>query len=68
MSTITGHFTMLKMVTAVPSTPKILPTSEASGPLTTMAMALTATSRRRTSVIPTCSGRSFQNGRPSSVS
>ncbi len=65
--TITGHLARSQTVTAVPSRPNSSPTRSASGPVTTTAIALTATSRIRNSDIASCNGRSFQNGRPSSI-
>ena len=55
----TGHLAMFQIVTAVPPSPICFPIASASGPETTSAM---RTSAR------TCSGRSFQNGRPSGFS
>ena len=68
VTTITGHLAMSQIVTAVLPSPNSFPTCSASGPLTTTAIALRATSRMRSSVIASCKGRSFQNGLPSSTS
>jgi len=59
---------MLKIVTAVPPSPTALPTDFASGPEITSESATIAVSRTIASVTRICSGRSFQNGRPSSTS
>ena len=60
---------MSQTVTAVSPAPITSPTSSASGPADDDAREpIAASSRISTSVIPICSGRSFQNGRPSSIS
>jgi hypothetical protein len=45
-----------------------LPTALASGPLTTSAMRITASSSTMVIVTRICSGRNFQKGRPSCTS
>ena len=67
-NTMTGHLARFQTVTAVPWMPNSFPTCSASGPLTTTAIELTATSRSSTRVITICRGLSFQKGRPSSIS
>jgi hypothetical protein len=67
-TTSTGHLAMSQIVTAVEPTPTSLPTCSASPPVTTTAIAETASRTTITSVMRTCCGRSFQNGRPSPTS
>ena len=67
-SASTGHFAMSQTATAVLPRPTTSPTVSASGPVTTTATAHSASSRTMTIVMPSCSGRTFQNGRPSGIS
>jgi hypothetical protein len=53
---------------AVEPSPIWSPIAVASGPLTTSPISRPARSTSMTSVTITCSGRSFQNGRPSGFS
>ena len=64
----TGHLAMFQTVTAVLPRPMALPTACASGPVTTRESATSATSTTAIRVMTICSGRSFQNGRPSPIS
>ena len=68
IATSTGHLAMLQTVTRVSLSPIALPMALASGPLTTSATATTAMRMTAISVMRICSGRSFQNGRPSPIS
>ena len=61
----TGHLAIFQMVTAVEPKPISLPMASASGPVTTSAIRTRAKSIVIPRVTSTCSGRSFQNGRPS---
>ena len=63
-----GHFAMLKTVCAVEPIPSGPATAETTGPVRTSPSSTAASSRIITSVTSSCSGRSFQNGRPSGVS
>ena len=67
-STSTGHLAMSQAVTAASPRPITLPTCSASGPVRTTATAPIETRMIITSVIAIWTGRSFQNGRPSSTS
>ena len=67
-STITGHLRMLKSVTASLPIPISSPTARAIGPVITIPIATSVISSTTSRVIATCSGRSFQNGRPSLTS
>ena len=64
----TGHLAMLHTVTAVDSSPIARPTASAAGPVRTSPTATTAASSTVTSVMRSMTGRSFQIGRPSSIS
>lgn len=66
--TRTGHLTMFHRVTAVGPAPMKFPTHWATPPLRMTASALIATSVSRSRVMPTRTGRVFQNGRPSRMS
>jgi hypothetical protein len=68
MNSITGHFAICHSVTAVLPTPSASPTAVASGPDTTRATAVRATSTMQTKVMKSWSGSFFQKGRPSSTS
>ena len=59
---------MFHTVTAVLPSPMALPTACASGPVTTSDSATSATRMTAMRVMRICSGRSFQNGRPSPIS
>ena len=59
---------MFQTVTAVSPRPTSSPTARASGPVTTIEIATSASSSTIATVITICSGRRFQNGRPSSTS
>ena len=63
-----GHLTMFHTVTVVSPSPSVSPSSSANGPVTTRPSSTTAASSTVTTVIARFSGRSFQNGRPSSTS
>ena len=65
---ITGHLAMSHTVTAASPTPIALPIASATGPETMSATTTSAASSTITSVTTSCSGLSFQNGRPSSRS
>ncbi len=67
-SSITGHLAMFQTVTALSPRPITSPIERATEPLATKPIASTAISTTITSVITSCSGRSFQNGRVSSTS
>ena len=65
----TGHFAMFQMSTAVEPMPSGSATALTIGPVSTSADGDRASTRMIiTSVTSSCSGRSFQNGRPSGVS
>ena len=64
----TGHFTMSQIVVAVLPIPSGSATASTIGPVSTSASATSASSTTMTNVTTICSGRSFQNGRPSGVS
>ncbi len=64
----TGHLAISQIVTAVPPTPRTLPTWPASAPVTTTAIALMASSTRRATVTASLTGIVMKNGRPSSMS
>ncbi len=59
---------MPQTVTATSPRPSASPTLRATGPLTTSPTSTSATTRTLTSVTTSVTGRSFQNGRPSSIS
>ena len=67
-TSITGHLAICQTVTAVSLRPTAPPIASATGPVTTSEITTRAASRTSTSVTSSCSGRSFQNGRPSSRS
>ena len=64
----TGHLAMSHAVTAVSPSPTASPIASATGPETISASTTSAAIRTRISVTSSWSGRSFQNGRPSSRS
>ena len=64
----TGHLAMLHAVTAADSSPIALPTASAAGPVSTRPTATIAASSTVTRVTRSITGRSFQIGRPSSIS
>ena len=59
---------MSQTVVAVEPIPSGSATASTTGPVRTIARATNASIRIITSVTRICSGRSFQNGRPSGVS
>ncbi len=65
---ITGHFAMFHTVTTVEPSPIALPTASAAGPVMTRPTATAPASTMVTSVTSSIIGRSFQMGRPSSIS
>jgi hypothetical protein len=64
----TGHFANCQTVIAVSPRPMAPPTASASGPVSTSASAVIATSMMQTNVIRIWSGFFFHTGRPSSTS
>ena len=68
MASITGHFTMFHTVTGMEPSPIASPTAVASGPLTTRPSSTSATRTTAIRVTSSCTGRSFQTGRPSPTS
>ena len=64
----TGHLAMSQIDTAVLPMPSGPATAVTMGPVSTSATATSASRTSITSVTRICSGRSFQNGRPSGVS
>ncbi len=62
---ITGHLRTVKTVTVAACSPIRLPTTSASGPLTTSPTRTRPAITTRPRVMRTCCGRSFQTGRPS---
>jgi hypothetical protein len=64
---IAGHLATFQIATAVEPTPSGSATASTTGPLSTSPMTSITPSRTIVSVTAICSGRSFQNGRPSRV-
>ena len=64
----TGHLAMSQIVVAVLESPIGSATASTIGPVRTRPRATIAISRIIARVTSICSGRSFQNGRPSGVS
>ena len=67
-NSITGHLAMFQTSTAVEPIPSGLATALTTGPVSTSESASRVTSTIIAKVTSSCSGRSFQNGRPSGVS
>ena len=59
---------MFHVVTATDPAPIALPTFSATGPLITSITATAEANSKPAKVRTSCSGRSFQTGRPSSIS
>ena len=68
IATIAGHLAMFQTSTAVSPRPIGPATASTTGPVRTRPRASSAIRTTITSVTASCSGRSFQNGRPSGVS
>ena len=68
IAAITGHLAMFQTSTAVSLRPIGEAIASTTGPVRTRPTASSAISRIIASVTAICSGRSFQNGRPSGVS
>ena len=67
-ATMTGHFAMFQTVTVTSLRPTAAPTERAMPPDSTTAATITTAMTTRISVTSSSTGRSFQNGRPSSTS
>ena len=68
IAAITGHLAMFQTSTAVPPRPIGPATASTTGPVRTRPTASSAIMTIIARVTAICSGRSFQNGRPSGVS
>ncbi len=67
-SASTGHLAIRQTVSAVDPRPTALATAVSTGPVRTRISSATAASTTATRVSSSITGRSFQNGRPSSIS
>lgn len=67
-SSTTGHLAMFHTVTVTSLSPMVDPIDRARSPDRTTATTTSTAITISTTVMPSCSGRSFQIGRPSSIS